>query len=342
MSDSKIDWLGGWKTRDGRARKARSWNPGGGCSKYGKGCKNCYAEAAVGSPFTGLAKPGRKYEGLVTVASEGRPAEWTGKVRLMPERLGDPLSWSAPSTIFVDSTFDAFKDSHENDRKEIGEGFTDTEIAAIMGALAAAENHIFVLLTKRIARARRWFQWASTLAGGPGYGCAYYAWKIGGVAACGLPRTDWPWPPKNLILGCSIADQEEADELLPHLVAIPDLACRLVSYEPALGAVDFRRWFQQIACDRCTQGVMDAGNPHLFGACRCACHPKPAIGWIIGGCESGPGARPFDEDNMRLARDRCVAAGVPFYYKQRPQGRRVEHMPVLDGQEWAQLPDMGM
>jgi hypothetical protein len=28
----------------------------------------------------------------------------------------------------------------------------------------------------------------------------------------------------------------------------------------------------QTACDRCTQGVMDSTNPHLYGTCGCACH----------------------------------------------------------------------
>lgn len=28
----------------------------------------------------------------------------------------------------------------------------------------------------------------------------------------------------------------------------------------------------QVACDRCTQGVMDATNPHLRGLCQCPCH----------------------------------------------------------------------
>jgi hypothetical protein len=26
------------------------------------------------------------------------------------------------------------------------------------------------------------------------------------------------------------------------------------------------------ACDSCTQGVMDADNPHLYGDCGCRCH----------------------------------------------------------------------
>ena len=31
----------------------------------------------------------------------------------------------------------------------------------------------------------------------------------------------------------------------------------------------------QVACDRCTQGVMDSTNPHLNGACKCQCHEAP-------------------------------------------------------------------
>jgi hypothetical protein len=29
---------------------------------------------------------------------------------------------------------------------------------------------------------------------------------------------------------------------------------------------------QVAACDRCSQGVMDAENPHLWGGCMCHCH----------------------------------------------------------------------
>lgn len=28
------------------------------------------------------------------------------------------------------------------------------------------------------------------------------------------------------------------------------------------------------ACDRCTQGVMDATNSHLLGTCSCPCHTR--------------------------------------------------------------------
>jgi protein gp37 len=40
------------------------------------------------------------------------------------------------------------------------------------------------------------------------------------------------------------------------------------------------------------------------------------IDWVIVGGESGPGARPMHPDWARDIRDRCVAAGVPFFFKQ--------------------------
>jgi hypothetical protein len=33
----------------------------------------------------------------------------------------------------------------------------------------------------------------------------------------------------------------------------------------------------QVACDRCTQGVMDSTNPHLLGTCPCSCHLRPEL-----------------------------------------------------------------
>ena len=51
----------------------------------------------------------------------------------------------------------------------------------------------------------------------------------------------------------------------------------------AQGTVDFReeerrrRNLQVPACDRCTQGVMDATNPHLLGTCECECHNESDV-----------------------------------------------------------------
>jgi protein gp37 len=40
------------------------------------------------------------------------------------------------------------------------------------------------------------------------------------------------------------------------------------------------------------------------------------IDWVVAGGESGPGARPMHPDWVRDIRNRCVAAGVPFFFKQ--------------------------
>lgn len=47
----------------------------------------------------------------------------------------------------------------------------------------------------------------------------------------------------------------------------------------------------QVACERCSVGVMDSTNPHLLGTCSCPCHaeaPRPTewtaqreSGWTI-------------------------------------------------------------
>lgn len=66
--------------------------------------------------------------------------------------------------------------------------------------------------------------------------------------------------------------------------------------------------------------------------------PLENIGWVIVGGESGPRARPMKPDWVRQIRDQCLAAGVPFFFKQwgglRPKsgGRK------LDRREWNQMP----
>jgi protein gp37 len=62
-----------------------TWNPVRGCAIVSKGCTNCYAmRQAHRSSGAGGA-----YEGL-TKLSKGGPV-WTGKVRLVPELLEQPL-----------------------------------------------------------------------------------------------------------------------------------------------------------------------------------------------------------------------------------------------------------
>ncbi len=83
-------------------------------------------------------------------------------------------------------------------------------------------------------------------------------------------------------------------------------ALRYVSYEPALGPVDFKEhWFSKTN----QGGIQDDGSYKI---------PSRRIGldWIIAGGESGPHARPSHPDWFRSVRDQCQAAGVAFFFKQ--------------------------
>jgi protein gp37 len=62
------------------------------------------------------------------------------------------------------------------------------------------------------------------------------------------------------------------------------------------------------------------------------------IDWVIAGGESGPGARPMDADWVRQIRDRCVAAGVPFFFKQWGGVRKKQAGRELDGRTWDEMP----
>lgn len=71
------------------------------------------------------------------------------------------------------------------------------------------------------------------------------------------------------------------------------------------------------------------------------------IAQVIVGGESGPGARPMHPDWARGVRDQCVAAGVPFFFKQWGQHdahgkrQRSKHFPgydLLDGHPWKEFP----
>lgn len=62
------------------------------------------------------------------------------------------------------------------------------------------------------------------------------------------------------------------------------------------------------------------------------------IAWVITGAESGHGARPMDDDWVRALRDQCVAQDIKFFFKQRAVHGKKVPLPMLDGQQWVQLP----
>ncbi len=62
------------------------------------------------------------------------------------------------------------------------------------------------------------------------------------------------------------------------------------------------------------------------------------VHWVIVGGESGPGARPMEEDWVREIRDQCVAEGVPFFFKQWGGFRPKSNGRQLDAREHNDMP----
>lgn len=114
----------------------------------------------------------------------------------------------------------------------------------------------------------------------------------------------------NVWLGVSVENQATADERIPLLLKTP-AAKRFVSYEPALGHVDFTAISHQIGGGSFETSSGLEGNDG-FGQSA----SRAKLDWLIVGGESGPGARPFDIQWARNTIEQCKDAGVACFVKQ--------------------------
>jgi protein gp37 len=112
---SKIEWTDA------------TWNPVRGCTKISPGCKHCYAERFA-----------ERFRGV-----PGHPFEQGFDLRLVPHKLGEPLRWSEPRMIFVNSMSDLFHD-------EVPEAY----ISRVATTMHLARWHTYQVLTKRSERLR--------------------------------------------------------------------------------------------------------------------------------------------------------------------------------------------
>lgn len=62
------------------------------------------------------------------------------------------------------------------------------------------------------------------------------------------------------------------------------------------------------------------------------------IDWVIVGGESGPGARPVLKEWVEEIRDQCLAANVPFFFKQWGGIQKKRSGRELDGTTWDEMP----
>ena len=112
-ANSKIEWTDA------------TWNPMRGCTKISPGCLHCYAETFA-----------ERFRGV-----PGHPFESGFDLRLVPDKLGDPIRWATSRMIFVNSMSDLF---HEK--------VPDDYIVSVARVMVAANWHTYQILTKRADR----------------------------------------------------------------------------------------------------------------------------------------------------------------------------------------------
>jgi protein gp37 len=270
---SKIEWT------------EETWNPVVGCSIVSPGCTNCYAMKMAGRlEAMGVAH----YQGLTQPSKAG--AVWTGAVATAPHHvMTAPMRWRKPRTIFVNSMSDLFHPS-----------IPFSIVDQVLAIAALTPRHTYQILTKRPERMAEYFasrtaaEHLTALAHAHARGTMPLSWHA--IEAHLLPDTTpehralyhaeppvWPLP--NVWLGASVEDQGRADERRQPMADIAAAGwTTFVSYEPALGMVDWTGW--------------------------------EFLKWLIAGGESGPGARTPLGDWFRVARDWCAQHGIAFFFKQ--------------------------
>ncbi|HSV48403.1 MAG TPA: phage Gp37/Gp68 family protein [Ramlibacter sp.] len=268
-----------------------TFNPWVGCTKVSPGCDNCYA--ARQDSF-------RKWT----------PAGWgAGMPRKRTKTWGHPMAWNAKpfyQCLGCGCRFTFDKQGDVTCKACGGDHVASGRMRVFCASLADVfDNEVpdewrddlweliercgnldFLLLTKRIGNAQKMM---------PAHLAAF---------------------PRNVWLGATIVNQEEADRDIPKLLATP-AAVRFLSMEPLLGAVDLTPilWGKHERVDAICQ------NCPRDADCECGYHTRaelkmPAINWVIVGGESGPSARPMHLSWLRGLRDQCAAAGVPLHFKQ--------------------------
>jgi protein gp37 len=156
-----------------------TWNPVRGCTKISPGCAHCYAETFA-----------ERFRGV-----PGHPYEQGFDLRLVPEKLSEPLTWKTPKSIFVNSMSDLF-------HKDI----PDDYICQVAQIMEMANWHTYQVLTKRHERMRDLLQ--TKLA----------------AAAAALPHIWW---------GVSVENRKHGLPRIDALRQAP-AAMRFLSIEPLL------------------------------------------------------------------------------------------------------------
>jgi len=300
-----------------------TWNPVVGCTAVAPGCADCYAATLAATRLR--HRP--EYAGLATYTKG--IARWTGQVRRLPARLTEPLSWRKPRRCFVCDMGDLFDE-------DVPFEFIDR----VFAVMALTPHITYQLLTKRPERM------AEYLSAGGSYSSMGQWWCDAGrrIRKCvdqiaegrsggGAWRENWNsvFPLPKVWLGTSISTQADAHANVPHLLRCP-ARVRFLSVEPLL---------ERILLDDRNMVADETYHDYLRGRRGCtsqavAVRPEDttAIHWVIVGGESGPKARPCDEEWIKSIVEQCRAAAVPCFVKQFGSQMRLNSRKGNDPAEW--------
>lgn len=279
------------------------------CVKKSAGCKNCYAESIAnhyrrGGPFNAAV--------MATLTPELNENElWK---MLTARRVGGKDVDGG--RCFPGDMTDLF-----------GEWVPDELLDVLMVVFAYRRRVTWQVLTKRSDRARDYF--GVMASDSEEYRRRWDVARarvrqlfidrgrrasMGPAEYIGMMMAHQRWPLPNVHLGVSVENQETADERVPILLQTP-AAIRWVSYEPALGQVNFAAFGPHEYVPVNGAHGDDCATCGTFTTIR---HSNLAarLDWIVVGGESGPGARPLDIAWARQTVQQCKAAGVPVFVKQ--------------------------
>jgi len=118
-------------------------------------------------------------------------------------------------------------------------------------------------------------------------------------------KINWP---ENVWMGVSVENQDYVYRI-EHLKKT-NARIKFISFEPLLGPIR---------------------KINLHG-----------IDWVIVGGESGPGARPIQEDWILDIKQKCIKTKIPFFFKQWGGVRKKETGRMLQGKIWNEWPKVNV
>jgi len=285
---TKIEWT------------SETWNPIIGCSKVSPGCANCYAARmaarfASTTPYAEVLKPNRQ------PSRNGWLPEWNGSVRLITDRIYQPLRWRKPRMIFICSMGDLF---HEN--------VSGVWIGRVLSVMETCRQHTFQILTKRPARRAK-------------------MWKRI------KPDT---YPNVWLGTSCEDQKRadERIPLLLKTPAAVRFVSLEPLLGEIDLGPL-WLGWVKAGYDHGANKTII--ANQNDFRYAGMVNKRQPQLDWVIIGCESIQGklGRECKLEWVEGIIEQCQRAGVPVFVKQLPINGKVSHN-IKDWPGWARVRQM--